>query len=187
MVAVHWFDKCDVFAMSTIHGTGNVEVTRRGDEQSFQKPDIINEYNKFMVGVDQCDQLIARTHSTENQSTGGKKVFFRMLEVPVVNSKHLYALLYPEQSNSRLYKRFQENLEHEVVQPQLDEKGSPVPAVNPNETWLTGKHFAESKYPQRKTCTSCGYKKDAKGRQSRKKTCNFCRKCDRFIRKDCFR
>ena len=49
-----------------------------------------------MVGVDQCDQLIARTHSTENQSTGGKKVFFRMLEVPVVNSKHLYALLYPE-------------------------------------------------------------------------------------------
>ena len=32
MVAVHWFDKCDVFAMSTIHGSGNVEVTRRGDE-----------------------------------------------------------------------------------------------------------------------------------------------------------
>ena len=59
MVAVHWFDKRDVFAMSTLHGTGNVEVTRRGDEQSFQKPVIINEYNKFMGGVDQCHQLLS--------------------------------------------------------------------------------------------------------------------------------
>ena len=74
-----------------------------------------------------------------------------------------------------------------MVQPHLDEKANLVPAVNPNENRVIGKHFAESKYPQRKTCTSCGYKKDAKGRQSRKKTCKFCRKCDRFISKDCFR
>ena len=73
-----------------------------------------------------------------------------------------------------------------MVQPHLDEKANPVPAVNPYENRLIGKHFAESKYPQGKTCTSCGYKKDAKGRQSRKKTYNFCRKCDRFICKDCF-
>ena len=33
MVAALCFDKHDVFAMSTIHGTGNVEVTQRGDER----------------------------------------------------------------------------------------------------------------------------------------------------------
>ena len=60
-----------------------------------------------------------------------------------------------------------------MVQPQLDEKGSPVPAVNPNETWLTGKHFAESKYPQRKTCTSCGYKKMLKADNQEKKLVTF--------------
>ena len=109
-----------------------------------------------------------------------------MLEVTVLNSKHLYALLHPEQSNYRLHKQFRENLVHEIVQPHLDEKPNRVPAVNPNENRLIGKHFAEPKYPQGKTCTSCGYKKDAKGRQSRKKTCDFCRKCDRFICKDCF-
>ena len=54
-----------------------------------------------------------------------------------------------------------------MVQLHLDEKANLVPAVNPNENRLIGKHFAESKYPQRKTCTSCGHKKDAKGRQSR--------------------
>ena len=56
-----------------------------------------------------------------------------------------------------------------MVQLHLDEKANPVPAVNPNENRLIGKHFTESKYPQIKTCISCGYKKDAKGRQSRKK------------------
>ena len=60
-----------------------------------------------------------------------------------------------------------------MVQPHLDEKANPVPTVNPNENRLMGKHFAESKYPQRKTCTSCGYKKDAKGRQSRKRLVTF--------------
>ena len=70
-----------------------------------------------------------------------------MLEVTVVNSKHLYALLHPEQSNVRLHKQFRENLVHEMVEPHLDEKANPVPAVNPNENCLIGKHFAESKYP----------------------------------------
>ena len=60
-----------------------------------------------------------------------------------------------------------------MVQPHLDEKANPIPTVNPNGNRLMGKHFAESKYPQRKTCTSCGYKKDAKGRQTRKKLVIF--------------
>ena len=96
-----------------------------------------------------------------------------MLEVTVLNSKHLYALLHPEQSNYRLHKQFRENLVHEMVQPHLDEKPSRVPAVNSNENCSKGKHFAEPKYPQGKTCTSFGYKKDAKGRQSRKKIATF--------------
>ena len=104
MVAVHWFDKRDVFAMSNIHGTGNVEVIRRGDEQSFQNPVIINEYNKFMGGVDQCDQLLSSYSLNRKSVRWRKKIFFRMLENTVVNSKHLCALLHPELSNSRLYK-----------------------------------------------------------------------------------
>ena len=51
-----------------------------------------------------------------------------MLEVTMVSNKHLYALLHPEQSNSRLHKQFRENL----VQPHLDEKANPVPTINPN-------------------------------------------------------
>ena len=66
--------------------------------------------------------LTKSTHSTENQSSGGKKYFLecysdKVTEVTVVNRKHLYALLHPQQSNSRLHKQFQENLVHEMVQP----------------------------------------------------------------------
>ena len=95
MIAIHC-DKHDVFVMSTIHGSGNVEVTQRREEQSFQKPAILNDYNKFTAGVDQCYQLWSLYSLNRKSVKWWKKVFFQMLEVTVVNSKHLYALLHPE-------------------------------------------------------------------------------------------
>ena len=59
LLAVHWFDKRDVFMLSTIHGTGSVEVQRRGDKESIQKPLMISKYNTYMGGVDLCDQLLS--------------------------------------------------------------------------------------------------------------------------------
>ena len=76
MVMVHWFHKRDVFAMFTIHGIGNVEVTRRGAEQSFEKPVIKNEYNTFMGGVDQCDQLLSSYSLNRKPVKWWKKYFF---------------------------------------------------------------------------------------------------------------
>ena len=72
-----------------------------------------------------------------------------MLEVTVASNKHLCAVLHSEQSTSRLHKQFRKNLVHEMVQPHLDERANHVTAVNPNENRLIGKHFAESKCPQR--------------------------------------
>ena len=34
--------------LSTIHGTGSVEVRRRGDDTPFPKPTMIDEYNNYM-------------------------------------------------------------------------------------------------------------------------------------------
>ena len=85
-----------------VHGTGNVEVIRRGDEQSFQKSVIINEYNKFMGGFNQRDQLLSSYSLNQKSVKWWKNVLLLMLEVTVANSKHLYALSHPEQSNSRL-------------------------------------------------------------------------------------
>ena len=55
MLAVHWFDKRDAFELSTIHDTGNVYVRYRASNDIWLKLIAINEYNKFMGGVDHCD------------------------------------------------------------------------------------------------------------------------------------
>ena len=59
LLAVHWYDKRDVFVLSTIHGTGSVEVCRQGEDTPFPKPPMIDEYNHCMSGVDKLDQLIS--------------------------------------------------------------------------------------------------------------------------------
>ena len=51
MTAVHWKDKRDVFALTTIHGNAV------GDDIP-HKPELICEYNKYMGGVDHNDQLL---------------------------------------------------------------------------------------------------------------------------------
>lgn len=87
-------------------------------------------------------------------------------------------------------------LVHELVQPLLDERADPGnlneaetrgrPTIN-DAVRLRGKHFASSIYPSRKTCHVCGYKyKTQSGKQAKKKTSNFCIKCNLPICKQCF-
>ena len=82
-----------------------------------------------------------------------------MIEVTVVNSKHLYPLLHPEQSNSRLYKQFRTNLLHETVEPHLDKKANTVPAVNPNENCLYENILQNLNIPREKLALLVGIMK----------------------------
>lgn len=58
-LAVHWYNKRVVLALSTIQGVGSTDVHRRGDGESYQKPTMINEYNNYKRGVDKLDQKIS--------------------------------------------------------------------------------------------------------------------------------
>ena len=61
ITAVTWQDKRQVHLLSSFHSNDMVEIPpRRGEDQSIciQKPKMIDEYNKFMNGVDKCDQLL---------------------------------------------------------------------------------------------------------------------------------
>ena len=59
LLALHWYDKRDMFVLSTIHGTVNVEVRCRGDDTPFRKPTMIDEYNLYKDGIDELDQLLS--------------------------------------------------------------------------------------------------------------------------------
>ena len=54
---VHWKDKHDVYVMSIIPDNGVTEIQRkRGDKVAI--PNRIIAYNKYMAGVDKCDQYL---------------------------------------------------------------------------------------------------------------------------------
>ena len=73
--AVHWFDKRDVFALSSIHGPSAVPVLRYGEDEEVLKPEMIAEYNKYMNGVDKCDQYLA-SYSINCKTLKWWKTFF---------------------------------------------------------------------------------------------------------------
>ena len=73
MMALKWMDKRQVTMLSTIHDDSVVTKQRRtrhapGGREDMRKPSVVEEYNKYMGGVDKDDQLLSYygfTHRTE--------------------------------------------------------------------------------------------------------------------------
>lgn len=187
LVAVHWRDKRDVYCMSTIHGTNQKDVTRRGKENPVKKPEMIIEYNKFMNGVDKCDQYLSSYPFNRRTMKWWKKVFVRLVDLAVINAMVIYFEQNPDlKSKYQSHKKFRIALIHALVQSCVENR-EPVSKHDDPATRLQGKHFPTSKYPEaKKCCTVCGYKKNKNGKQARKKTWNYCEKCNKFICKLCF-
>ena len=117
-VAVHWHDKRDVFAMSTMHGNAMNEITRRNEEK-VMKPEIITEYNKFMNGVVKCDQYLNYYAIGRKSIKWWKEVFFHMFEMCVMNAMVLYFIANPEFAKKhQSHKKFRVMLVHEIVEPE---------------------------------------------------------------------
>ena len=117
------------------------------------------------------------------------KVFWRFLDICVLNSWIVYRSNHPESSISR-QKKFRLQLVKEVVQPLLDLKSSPscpshLHAVGSlpitQESCLIEKHYAY-KSVKHKRCVVCSNKISSNtGKRCDKKTQNFCPKCQVFL------
>lgn len=97
LIDINWFDKRDVCALSMIHTTGKEEVTRRGDEKSVEKPDMIIQYNKYMNSVDKCDQYLSSHQYQFNQRTlkWWEKVFVPLIDLAVINAMIIFFKNHP--------------------------------------------------------------------------------------------
>ena len=74
-----------------------------------------DEYNHYMGGVDKLDQLISTYSFTKKSKKWWKKVFFRLLEISVINACILYMKFHPSfASNNRKHKYFRHLLIHEM-------------------------------------------------------------------------
>lgn len=90
-----WKDKRDVLMISTKHRLRLIEVrNRRG--RNISKPNIIEDYNQHMSGVDRCDQMTSYYKTPRKTIRWYMKVFLHLLDVAVWNSCWVY-----NQINSR--------------------------------------------------------------------------------------
>ena len=87
------------------------------------KPSTIHEYNKYMGGVDKCDQYLSNYPKCRRSMKWWKKVFFWLLELCMINSMCIYFRKktdYLKKRNS--HKKYPEDLIYMLVQPYLDKK-----------------------------------------------------------------
>ena len=74
LLAVRWKDKQDVYCLSSIHGTKESLVNWRAGD-AISKPEIVTKYNKYMKGVDGCDQYLASYTFSRKTIKCWKKIF----------------------------------------------------------------------------------------------------------------
>ena len=120
LVAVHWRDKRDVYACSTIQGTG-VEIVKRKHVDPITKSKITIDYNNHMNGVDKCDQFLVSYPLCRKTVKWWKQVFVRMFELAVINSVVIYFRNNPEFAGKyQSHKLYRAELIHQLVQPLLN-------------------------------------------------------------------
>ena len=81
------FDRKAVTLMSTVYNSKNTDTGKKHfqTKEAIQKPLAMIKYNKYMGGVDANDQLLKYSHFSKRTIRWWKKVFFRMLNLCMVN------------------------------------------------------------------------------------------------------
>ena len=94
LMALKWKDKRDVLVLSTKHTSAmtSVSVRVRGGRRQKEKPTAVHDYNCYMSGVDQSDQLLEYYCFNRKTVKWWRKVFFHLVNLAVVNSQKLYNL-----------------------------------------------------------------------------------------------
>ena len=191
MLAVKWMDKRVVTALTTIHDDTTVAVERRtrhvaGGREMVQKPAAIVQYNKYMGGVDQADQLLSYYGFGHRTVKWWRRAFYFLLDMAVVNSYILYTVANPSKKGRLTHEQFRVTLATELLYAGGVEVGSPSEHHGPHRqslqpaARLTQRHFPISlgRTPggrvRQLDCTVCSGRRG----RGRKTTTYKCRECD---------
>ena len=186
LTAVWWRDRRDVYALSKMHNQSVATVLKcpKGsrDKQPLPCPCIIDDYNQYMGGVDLTDQHLSYLHH-DRTLKWWKKVFWRLIDITIVNAWIIFRTNHPE-SSINTQKKFMLDLAENLVQPLLDLMASPTaPAYlrtakgrRPVSTakCLIGKHFPYKKNKKKRgRCFVCGDCKTSTGNRKDTKIQKF--------------
>ena len=189
MMALKWMDKRQVNMLSTIHDDSMVTELRRsrhapGGREDIRKPSVIEEYNKYMGGVDKGDQLLSYYGFTHRTVKWWRRAFFHLLDVAIVNAYILYTIS-PHTGHRLNHEHFRIELAKELladtaVGPSQLRTPGPHPRPLPPHARLTERHFpgrTDDTAAGRQSQPDCIVCSRKKGR-GRKTTTFKCKQCD---------
>lgn len=143
-LALQWKDNRPVTMLTSIHVANefrqvdrNVKVDNRWQNVKVQQPKAIDEYNKYMNGVDRSDQIIGKSTALRKCMRWWKTLFFHMIDIAVVDSFILFQLhraSNPDVAELKRPKKFSTTEFREELVRQLaglEEYGQP-PVFNPH-------------------------------------------------------
>ena len=91
MSIVQWRDKRLITILSTIHSDSPISTEHRnhfapGGREVVDKPEAVVEYNKFMGGVDNGDQLLSYYGFPHRTLKWWRRAFFFLFDAAIVSS-----------------------------------------------------------------------------------------------------
>ncbi|KAL0812035.1 hypothetical protein ABMA28_009429 [Loxostege sticticalis] len=101
-----WVDKRPVLMITTLNHPEMVNGTNRHGQSS--KPLEVATYNKFMSGIDRCDQMVSYYSSPSKTVRWYKKVIFHLLDLAVWNCFYIYKKYVKRHSKSYGFINFRE-------------------------------------------------------------------------------
>ena len=95
IAVVQWHDKSVVSILMTEHNAAPFLVDRRsrhvsGGCKEVEKPQAVVEYNKYIGGVDQGDQLLSHYGFPHHNVRWWRQAFYYLLDIAIVNNYILY-------------------------------------------------------------------------------------------------
>ena len=151
-----------------------------------KKPTAIEEYNKYMSGVDRLDQFLSYYNFNRRTNKWWRKAFFCLLDVAIYNSFVLYSK--SKQDHRKLsFLQFRTQLARELVMDSSSEcsipqssstQSGPIVVTSPSAR-LVERHFPD-KVPSRqngkpgqRNCVVCS----SKAGKPRKTSTYYCKSC----------
>ena len=160
MLAIRFNDKKEIYFLSTIH-KANVINTRKRDRHGnvVRKLQLVDDYNKYMGGVDRNDEMIGTYSCMRKSMKWTKKVAFHFIEEGLLNAHILYA----KEGGRKPLLRFKLECINFLLAASASEPSAPTASDR-----FSGRHFPElipptqSKQHPQKRCIVCTSNKKRK-------------------------
>ncbi len=201
LLIMKWHDRKIVHVMSTVHKAQDIVVPGKFNPMTHEhvkRPEIVHEYDKFMGGVDRCDQMLANVTLDRATLKWWKKAAVYVISLAALNAYILYKERHGAHPKS--HREFRQGLISQLVESVNPEDlpvkrsnrgGRPSKAASEVPGRLVGRHFPEIigiSASERKLSRSCQVCEPAekslqsvnpthKKRRSGSTTCYQCNVC----------